>query len=124
MIHLLKSLPWPLYLFFSIVVAIMVIAHFIKAYLRYSKFTVFGIILMGVSSVCIGILRILELQNIDERHYQVFKYLPLIGLLGLGLLFTGALEKSRDNPQTFKLVIITGGMMLFSVIVVLLVLLL
>lgn len=121
MIHLLRSLPWPVFLFISIIVATLIITHFISVRLRYSKFTVFGIILIGLSSFFVGILRIFELRNVDERHYQLIKYFPLIGFLGLGLLLIGGFKRGRDNPQVFRLVIIAGGMFLFSLIVVLLV---
>lgn len=60
---------------------------------------------MSISSILAGIVRIFYLLDI-KWHLKLIESLPLVGVIGLPLLFVGGYLKTKDDPEKNRIILI------------------
>ncbi|MFM9331660.1 hypothetical protein [Paenibacillus mesotrionivorans] len=105
MISFYNSLPWPIYLLVSIGLGTFLVQCFLRNSKKYSILVSAGIILLSISSILAGVVRVFYLLNI-KWHLNLIESSPLVGVIGLPLLFVGGYLKTKDDPEKNRIILI------------------
>lgn len=115
----LSFLNWPQFVVVIIGCGIILFVYAFWKWAVLPKSATYGYILIGISSISIGLKRLAEERNILNNYIILFEGLKLLGILGIPFLFIGAYTKLKregdvENLRLFsKILIVSLGLLIF-----------
>lgn len=96
-----------LYLIMMIVISIILISYVVKEWNRENKTLLIGLLVLGLSSLGVGISRVTGISGLYEKISTIITMGTIwLGLIGTVLVVLGAFLKVKNNPYRGKLVLI------------------